>query len=100
MAIFAPALLLAMIGGIGVKRRSFGRDAGTFAFLLGLVGLGIAGILKGAAEGDGGVGLTLLLVTGVAGVLGGLVTLIKPERGVMSTNTLASIPAVAPRLAA
>jgi hypothetical protein len=100
MAIFAPALLLALIGGIGVKRRKFGRVAGTFSFLLGLLGLGIAAILKGAAEGDGGIGLTLLLVTGVAGVVGGLVALVKPEKGDIASRTLASVPAAAPRLAA
>jgi hypothetical protein len=80
MAIFAPALLLALIGAAGVARKRFGRVAGTFSLLLGLVGLGIAAILKSAAEGDGGIGLTLLLVTGVAGVVGGIATLIKPER--------------------
>src|ERR1041385_7139060 len=72
MAVFAPAALLALIGAIGVARKRFGRVAGTFSFLLGLVGLGIGAILKSAAEGDGGVGLTLLLLAGVAGVVGGL----------------------------
>src|SRR5262249_6617813 len=80
MAIFAPALLLAVIGAAGVKRKRFGRVAGTFSLLFGLLGLGIASILKSAAEGDSGIGMTLLLLTGVAGVVGGLAALIKPER--------------------
>ncbi|HSD89714.1 MAG TPA: hypothetical protein VLB44_19420, partial [Kofleriaceae bacterium] len=99
MAIFAPALLLSLIGGLGVARRRFGRVAGTFSFLLGILGLGIGAILKSAAEGDGGIGLTLLLVTGVAGVIGGLAALIKPERAA-AQPALATVPAAAPRLAA
>ncbi len=80
LAIFAPALLLALIGGLGVMRKKFGRGAGTLSFLLGAVGLGIGAILKSAAEGDSGIALTLLLVTGAAGLVGGLMALIKPER--------------------
>lgn len=80
LAIFAPALLLALIGGLGVKRKRFGRGAGALSLVLGLVGLGIAMILKSAAEGDAGIGLTLLLVTGVSGVVGGMLALIKPQR--------------------
>jgi hypothetical protein len=80
MAIFAPALLLAAIGGAGVARKKFGRVAGTFSLLFGLVGLGIGAVLKSAAEGDSGIGLTLLLITGVAGIVGGIMALVKPER--------------------
>lgn len=80
MAIFAPALLLALIGGAGVARKKFGRVAGTFALLFGLVGLGIGAILKSAAEGDSGIGLTFLLITGLAGIVGGIMALVKPER--------------------
>jgi hypothetical protein len=80
LAIFAPALLLAVIGGLGVVRRRFGRGAGALALLLGIVGLGIGAVLKSAAEGDSGAGMTLLLVTGAAGVIGGLMALAKPER--------------------
>lgn len=80
-AIFVPAILLALIGGLGVKRKSFGRVAGGFSLLFGLIGLGIATLLRGAAGEDAGIGLTLLLLTGVAGTLGGLITLVKPDRG-------------------
>lgn len=80
MAIFVPAMFLVLIGGLGVARKKFGRVAGAFSLVFGLLGLGIASILKSAAEGDSGIGLTFLLVTGVAGVVGGLLALIKPER--------------------
>jgi len=80
LAFFAPALLLAVIGGLGVMRKQFGRVAGTFSLLLGIAGLGVGVLLKSAAEGDAGAGLTVLLLTGVAGVVGGLIALAKPER--------------------
>ena len=87
MAIFAPAILLALIGGFGVMRKRFGRAAGAFSLIFGLIGLGIGAVLKGAAEGDAGIGMTLLLITGVCGVLGGLMALVKPERLAMTTQT-------------
>jgi hypothetical protein len=80
MALFAPALLLTLIGALGVKRRKFERVAGAFSLVFGLLGLAIGAMLKSAAEGDSGIGLTLLIVTGLAGVVGGLLTLVKPER--------------------
>jgi hypothetical protein len=86
IAIFVPALLLAAIGGLGVARKRFGRVAGTFSLLLGLVGLGIAALLQSAASSDGdgsaGIALTILLLTGVAGAVGGIMALVKPERAV------------------
>lgn len=91
MAVFAPALLLGLIGAAGVARKRFGRVAGTFSLLLGLVGLGIAAMLKSAAEGDGGIGLTLLLVTGLAGAVGGIAALIKPERLAQVQPALAAV---------
>jgi hypothetical protein len=80
LAIFAPAALLALIGGLGVARKKFGRGAGALSLVFGLIGLGIAALLKSAAEGDAGIGLTLLLVTGITGVVGGILALAKPER--------------------
>ena len=93
MAIFAPALLLTLIGGLGVARKRFGRGAAAFSLIFGLIGLGIGAILKGAAEGDAGIGMTLLLLTGIAGVVGGLIGLVKPERFVETTGFQ---PATAP----
>jgi hypothetical protein len=86
MAVFAPALLLALMGAAGVARKKFGRVAGTFSLLAGLAGLGIAALLKSAAEGDSGIGITLLLVTGLAGLVGGIIALAKPDRGVAPTG--------------
>jgi hypothetical protein len=86
MAIFAPALLLTLIGGLAVGRKRFGRGAAAFSLIFGLIGLGIGAILKSAAEGDAGIGMTLLLLTGVAGVVGGLIGLVKPERFVATTS--------------
>jgi len=54
--------------------------------LFGLLGLGIAMILKSAAEGDAGIGMTLLLLTGVSGVVGGIAGLVKPERFAGASN--------------
>lgn len=81
MAIFVPAILLAAIGGLAVAKKKFGRGAGVLALLLGLVGLGIGALLNSAAGADGGIGLTLLLATGALGTVGGLLGLIKPDRG-------------------
>lgn len=90
-AIFVPAILLMAIGALGVSKRKFGRVAGFFSLLLGVIGLGIGMLLKSAAGADAGIGLTLLLATGALGTAGGLFALIKPER--------AAQPAQAPRLA-
>lgn len=92
MAIFAPAALLALLGGLGIGRKRFGRVAATFSLLAGIAGLGIASILKGAAEGDSGIGLTLLLVTGAAGIVGGILGLVKPER---LPQKVAAVPSLA-----
>ncbi|CAN5919704.1 hypothetical protein BH11MYX3_BH11MYX3_17320 [soil metagenome] len=79
-AIFVPAILLAAIGAFGVSKRKFGRVAGVFSLLLGLIGLGIGALLKNAAGADAGIGLSLLLATGALGTVGGLFALVKPER--------------------
>jgi len=90
MAIFVPAILLAAIGAFGVSKRKFGRVAGFFSLLFGVIGLGIGMLLKSAAGADAGIGLTLLLGTGALGTVGGLLALVKPER--------AAQPVQAPRL--
>ncbi len=95
MAIFVPALMLVLLGGLGVYRKKFGRVAGTFSLLFGLLGLGIGSLLKSAAEGDSGIGLTLLLLTGVAGIVGGLLTIVKPERPVIPANEQPKLVALA-----
>jgi len=92
MAIFGPAALLALIGAIGVARKRFGRVAASFSLVFGLIGLAIAGLLKSAAEGDSGIGLTMLLLTGLAGVVGGIMALAKPERPVAAKTAFATVP--------
>ena len=90
LAIFAPALLLAVIGGVAVMRKKLGRLGGVGALLLGGVGLGIWAILNSAANevaasgnsGDvKGIGMHLLMITGLCGLVGGIITLVKPDRG-------------------
>lgn len=87
MALFVPALLLAVIGGIGASKKRFGRGLAVPSMLLGLVGLAIWATLSSAAsdptgaESAAGVGMHLLLLTGLGGTVGGLVGTIKPDRG-------------------
>jgi hypothetical protein len=90
LAIFAPALFLAIIGGVATMRKKFGRLGGAGALIFGGIGLGIWAILNTAANevaaegGSGdvkGIGMWVLLVTGLAGLIGGILTLVKPDRG-------------------
>lgn len=81
LALFAPALLLALFGGIGARKKAFGRGFGITSLLLGLLGLGIWAVLSSAAEGSAGIGLHMLLLTGLGGIVGGLVATVKPDRG-------------------
>ena len=81
LALFAPALLLALFGGIGAAKKRFGRGFGITSLLVGLLGLGIWALLSSAAEGSAGVGLHMLLLTGLGGIIGGLVATVKPDRG-------------------
>jgi hypothetical protein len=91
LAIWAPALLITLIGGIGVGRKKFGRVAGTFTMLLGLVELGVAAI--GLSDGARGVGIAiyLMLVTGIVAFVSGVIALIKPDRGAQ-LGTVAAMP--------
>jgi hypothetical protein len=90
LALFAPAVLLAILGIVGLIRQQFGRLAGTGSVLLGLLGLAVWAVLNQAAndaavditagESVKGIGMHLLLGTGALGFLGGLLALIKPDR--------------------
>lgn len=83
-AVYAPALLFTLFGVLGVARRRFGRGLGSLSLLLGLLTLGVWALLFAAAgETDAslGLGAQLLLVTGLGGTVGGLVALVKPDRG-------------------
>ena len=79
LALFAPALFLTLFGGIAAAKKRFGRGLGIGSLLFGLVGLGIWALLNSGAEGSAGIGLHMLLLTGVGGTIGGLMGTIKPE---------------------
>ena len=86
MAVFLPALLLTLFGGIGLLRKKFGRVLASFSFIFGLIQLGIWALLYAAAKEGGaesiiGFGMHMLFITGLAGIVGGLMGLIKPDRG-------------------
>lgn len=89
LAIFAPALLLVLIGGVATMRKKFGRLGGVGALLFGGIGLGIWAILNTAANEVAatggsdvkGAGMYMLMVTGLCGVVAGILTLAKPDRG-------------------
>jgi hypothetical protein len=84
LAIFVPAIFLTLFGALGAKKR-FGRGLGIGSLLFGLIGLGIWALLNSAASDAGGgesaagIGLHLLLITGLGGLIGGLLGAIKPE---------------------
>ncbi len=87
MLVFGPPLLLLAIGGVAVGRKKLGRLGGVGALLLGLwgclFGAAIMSVMEKEAEGAGvGVGTYLFLAGGIVGDLGGLLALIKPDRGV------------------
>ncbi len=84
LAIFVPALLLAIMGGIAVARRRIGRGFGIMSLLVGLLGLAIWAILNSAAtapsgESAAGIGMHMLMLTGLGGIVGGIIAKIKPE---------------------
>lgn len=86
---FAPAFLMAIIGGVAAARGKLERLGGAGVMILGFLGLAINGIFLAAwgtaevkaAGGDAGVAQYLLVMTCVAGFVLGLLTLIKPDRG-------------------
>lgn len=94
-AMYAPAVLLFLFGLIGVIKKKFGRGFGVLSLLLGLVALGFWALLfmaAGEANKDNtasdvkvalGLGVHLLLVTGILGFLGGITATVKPDRGFM-----------------
>jgi hypothetical protein len=87
LAVFGPAAILALLGVIAVARKRFGRGMAIPTFLIGLIGLGIWALLNAAANEVGGdenvkgLGMHLLMLTGLGGTFAGLVGTIKPDRG-------------------
>jgi hypothetical protein len=83
---FGPLLLCAAIGGAAQARKKLGRLGGLGAFLFGGVSALLSLVLlmvaqKDAAAGSPGIGLWVAVLGSCAATLGGLLALIKPDRG-------------------
>jgi len=89
VVLYLPAVMLALVGLIGVVRGRLGRVGGGLAMAFGMAGAGVAGALLAAfatrqvqaVGGSAGIAVKLMLGVGVAGFLGGLLTLVSPDRG-------------------
>lgn len=85
--IYAPAVLLAVLGIVCGKRRRMGRLAGFLALVLGAASASVWAVFHYVASSDPHHGATLalgahlLLACGAAGVLAGLGALLAPDRG-------------------
>jgi|SoiMethySBSTD1v2_1073268.scaffolds.fasta_scaffold210293_3 hypothetical protein len=87
---YAPAALLVLLGIFGVVKQRFGRGFGVLALLMGLITFGFWALLFFAAgeakkeQADAafglGLGVHLLLGTGILGFLGGVTNTVKPDR--------------------
>jgi hypothetical protein len=85
--IYAPAVLLALLGIVCGVRRRMGRLAGFIAFVLGAASASVWAVFHYVAASDPHHGATLalgahlLLACGAAGALAGLGALLAPDRG-------------------
>jgi hypothetical protein len=103
-ALFAPAALLLLMGLLAVAKARMGRGLGVFAFLVGGAGVGVWALLqtvigeaaKSGGEAAGGIGMHLILVSGVLGIIAGLIALISPERGYDAPRHRATVSTRAP----
>jgi hypothetical protein len=92
LGLYAPLALLVVIGVVGLSRKKFGRVAGSFSFVVGLIGLAVAALLLSAAseeptaESFAGIGMYIMLAAAGLGALAGLVTLFKPDRGLVAAR--------------
>jgi hypothetical protein len=80
LAVFAPALLCALFGLIGVAKGSFGRGLGTLSLVVGAIGFAIWAILNSKAGDIKGIGMWMLLASAAGASLGGIFAVIKPDR--------------------
>ena len=85
---YSPAALLFLVGLIGVVRGKLGRLGGFFALLFGAVAGGVGAVMLAATGGSSdaasakpGLAIYAMLLGGALGTLGGLVALVKPDRG-------------------
>ncbi len=86
LGMYAPMAVLLLLGLVGMARGRFGRVAGVFALLAGLVGAFFVyaiytGAKEGSAEAVVGVGIQVMFAASAIGALGGLIALILPDRG-------------------
>jgi hypothetical protein len=91
LGMYAPAALLLLLGLIGVLKKKFGRVFGVLSVLFGLVAIALWGLIftgtkdteTGQAAFALGLGIHLMLVSGILGFLGGIINTVKPDRGFM-----------------
>lgn len=91
---YSPALLCFLFGLIGVLKKSFGRGLAFGSLIFGLITFGLWAMLNSAA-GDAaaaggdvkGVGMWVMLLSGLGCTIGGLMGLIKPDRGDTPTTS-------------
>jgi hypothetical protein len=85
--VYAPAALLFLVGLIGTIRGKLGRLGGVGALLFGGVAALFGGVMlsaAGSSDASGaqaGLAIYAMLAGGVLGLVGGLVTIVKPDRG-------------------
>jgi hypothetical protein len=82
---FGPFLLLIAIGGVALGRNRFGRLGGLGALLFGAVSAFLSIVLLSVSREHGnasaGLGLWLAVLASCGAAIGGLLALIKPDRG-------------------
>ncbi len=87
IAVYAPALALAVLGALVGARRRMGRIAGLLAIVIGLANAGVwllfyqVSTEQHDVDAAIGFGVHALLVAGVLGVVAGLGALFVPDRG-------------------
>jgi hypothetical protein len=89
IVVFAPALAFLIIGGVGAARGKLERLGGGLALGVGLIGAAVNGVILAAFQSskikaDGGgaeIGQFLLLAVCIMGMLLGVLTVLKPDRG-------------------
>jgi hypothetical protein len=87
VAVFAPAVALALLGALAGVRRRMGRIAGIIAILLGLANVSVWLLFYQVAVDEPGMtatmgfGLHLVLIAGLLGGFAGFGALLAPDRG-------------------
>lgn len=87
--IFLPTLVFLVVGLIAAIRRKLERPGGVLVLIAGVVGTGINMVFLSvwgsadveAAGGHAGMAQFILVFASIVGFVGGLLTLIKPDRG-------------------